>query len=151
MKRLGTVLLSVFLMGLFVSIVHAQEWFITNQATITWDAVTELHDGTVIPEVDIIEYRIWLSNANIDPDKANPIEVGTTSELVYVVTLNTEGRFFVGLQTIRKTLMGLAAEERVVGESEVGWSDNPAIVKDGLIFGLQYFLPPAVPCGVTLL
>ena len=89
---------------------------------------------------------MWLVDADTDPDKANPVRVGTTSETLYVVTLNVEGRFFVGLQTLRK-----ASDGTLLGESGIGWTDDPVIAADGKIFGLQYFLPPANTRGVGLL
>lgn len=141
-------LITVFLVSI-CSVVYSQEWHTTNQATITWDAVTGAEEGAPYPETDVIEYRVWLSNAITDPDKTNPVEIGITAELVYVVTLNVEGRFLVGLQTIRKQQQG--SELVLLGESEIGWSDDPEIVADGRIFGLQYYLSPPPPRGVSLL
>lgn len=126
--------------------VHSQEWHIANQATITWDAVTTLANNATIPESNTIEYNVWLSNADTDPDKLNPVAVGTTSETLYVVTLNVEGQFFVGLQTVRKS-----SEGTLLGESGIGWTDDPAIAANGDIFGLQYFVPPANAFGVGVL
>lgn len=146
-KKISTMIM-VLLLALPLSAL-AQEWHTLNQATLTWAAVTNLSNGDPIPESDIIEYRVWLSNAITDPDKVNPVEIGVTAEDVYVITLNTEGRFFVGLQTIRKRQQG--AEVVVLGESVIGWTDDPDIAINGEIFGLQYFLPPDCPRGVGLL
>jgi hypothetical protein len=150
MKRCNFFVLScVFIVFFLVSIctsAHSQEWHVANQATITWDAVAVLSDGSAIPTDNLVEYRVWLVNADTDPDKANPVRVGTTSETLYVVTLNVEGRFFVGLQTLRKSSDGT-----LLGESGIGWTDDPEIAADGIIFGLQYFLQPANTRGVGLL
>ncbi|MCK4525913.1 hypothetical protein KAW18_00975 [candidate division WOR-3 bacterium] len=150
MKKLFLILvLAVFL----VSSVSAfgQEWHTVNQATITWSPVTGAEGGTPFPETDVIEYRVWLSNAVTDPDKTNPVEVGITEETMFVVTLNVEGRYFVGLQTMRSILMGPDDEKKLVGESRIGWSDEPEIALDGNIFGLQHYLPPLPPYGIGLL
>lgn len=150
MKKLSLILvLAVFLVFSISISAFGQEWHTANQATITWDAVTGTEGGTLFQETDIIEYRVWLSNAITDPDKANPVIVGITPELLYVITLNTEGRFFVGLQTVRKQQQG--SEIVLLAESEIGWTDDPEIVVDGNIFGLQYYLPPPPPHGVGLL
>lgn len=141
-----TCMLIVFFLFSICTSVHSQEWHVANQATITWDAVTELSNGTVIPGDNIVEYRLWLSNADTDLEKANPVEVGITSETLFVVTLCVEGRFFVGLQTLRKSSDGT-----LLNKSVVGWTDDPAIVANGETFGLQYFLPPANARGVGLL
>lgn len=135
----------VFFLVAIYTLAHSQEWHVANQATITWDAVAVLSDGSAIPTDNLVEYELWLVNADIDPDKANPVRVGTASETLYVVTLNVEGRFFVGLQTLRK-----ASDGTLLGKSDIGWTDNPEIVANGETFGLQYFLPPASTRGVGL-
>ena len=127
----------------FSTVAFSQEWHTANQITITWDAVTEMQGGFAIPETDIIEYRVYLSNAVTDPDKTNPAEIDVTGELFYTIILTDEGRYFVGLQTIRKL-----ADGEVIGESYIGWTDDPAIVLDGVTFGIRYFLPPMVPVGL---
>jgi hypothetical protein len=143
-KCLAILLFTIAIFG-FLSLAQSQEWHTANQATITWDAVTELQGGIAIPEDDIIEYRVYLVNALTDPDKENPAEIGTTAEIIYVITLNVEGKYFVGLQTIRKSADGIC-----IGESIIGWADDPVIAANGAIFGLQYFLPPDVPHGVRI-
>lgn len=135
----------MFLMVLGAVQVNGQEWHTMNQATIAWDAVTEMQGGELIPETDIVEYKVHLANATTDPDKTNPAEIGTTAETTYTITLNTEGKFFVGLQTLRMT-----SDRTSVSESVIGWSDDPEIAKDGNIFGLRYFVPPLPPCNVRV-
>ncbi len=104
-----------------------------------------MQGGAAIPETDIIEYRVYLANALTDPDKTNPTEIGITVETTYVITLNTEGKFFVGLQTLR-----MISDRTFITESVIGWSDDPEIVKDGAIFGLRYFVPPLPPTNVRV-
>jgi hypothetical protein len=138
-------LIVFFLVAIYTS-AHSQEWHVANQATITWVAVAVLSDGSAIPTDNLVEYELWLVNADTDPDKANPVIVGTTSETLYVVTLSVEGRFFVGLQTLRK-----ASDGTLLGESGIGWTDDLETTTPGPTFGLQYFLPPAGARGVGLL
>ena len=155
MKSSKLFVFSCFLITFFLvsicTVAHSQEWITANQFTVTWDAVTELSDGTPLPEGDIIEYRLWLSNAVTDPDKTNPVEVVVTPVNTYVLTIDAEGRYFVGLQTIRKITIGADGEKQVIGESVIGWTDDPEIAAGGAIFGLQYYLPPATVCGVRVL
>lgn len=139
------ILITFFFISLCTS-VYSQEWYVANQATVTWEAVVILSDGSAIPADNLIEYKVWLANADTDPDKTNPEEIGVTSDTLYTVTLHAEGRFFVGLQTLRKSSEGL-----LLSTSGVGWTDDVMIVRDGATFGLQYFLAPANACGVGLL
>ena len=140
-KKISVVFLSLFLF--FPVLVFGQEWITTNSSVISWDAVTAMSNGDPIPDTDIIEYVVYLSNAITDPDKSNPIEIGTIDALEYTVTLNVEGKFFVGLRTLRKDAGGT-----LLGESIIGWSDDPTIVSDGHTFGIRHFLPPMVPTGL---
>lgn len=138
MKRkisLFVVLLVLFLAGIAL----AQTWHTANQATVAWDAVL-LDNGDPVPPTDTIEYVVYLSNAITDPDKNNPVEVATTTNLEQLITLNVEGSYFVGVKAVRKI-----ADGTNVGESTVAWSDDPQYVQNGQTFGLRYFLPPAAP------
>ncbi len=138
MKRkisLFVVLLVLFLAGIAL----AQTWHTANQATVAWDAVL-LDNGDPIPPTDTIEYVVYLSNAITDPNKLNPVEVATTTNLEQLITLNVEGSYFVGVKAVRKI-----ADGTNVGESTVAWSDDPQYVQNGQTFGLRYFLPPAAP------
>ena len=141
LSKLSIIFLVLFLT--FSVTAFSQEWHTANQITITWDAVTELQGGVAIPETDIIEYRVYLSNTITDPDKTNPAEIDITGDTSYVITLVNEGQYFVGLQTIRKLVDG-----EVIGESYIGWTDDPAIVSNGVTFGIRHFLPPMVPVGL---
>jgi hypothetical protein len=141
LSKLGVIFLVLFLV--FSVSAFAQEWHTANQITVQWDDVTEMQGGVAIPETDIIEYRIYLANAITDPDKTNPAEIDITGDTSYVITLVGEGQYFVGLQTIRKL-----ADGTLIGESYIGWTDDPAIVLDGHTFGIRHFLPPMVPTGL---
>ncbi|MCK4826476.1 hypothetical protein KA005_62620 [bacterium] len=139
-KICGTILVLFLAMPLST---FAQEWHTVNQITVVWDAVTAMSNGDLIPATDIIEYKVYLSNTITDPDKTNPAEIGIASDVNYLITLVNEGKYFVGLRTVRKLSNG-----EVIGESVIGWSDDPAIVTDGKVFGIQHFLLPMVPTGL---
>ena len=143
LSKFGVIFLVLFLS--FAAVTFGQEWQTTNQITISWDAVTELQEGIVVPEGDVIEYRVYLSDAVNDPDKVDPVELGTTADTFYVITLVDEGQYFVGLQTIRKL-----ADWEYTTESIIGWTDDPAICSGGNIFGIRYFLSPLIPTELRL-
>lgn len=135
----------VMLLLFFSSLTEAQEWKTANQVTVAWDAVTVKQDGEAIPAEDIVEYTLYLSNAVTDPDKSNPVEIGSTRELQYTITLNTEGKYFAGIKS-KRIVVNADQTEEVVGESEIVWSDDPAVAPNP--FGLRYYLPPASPSGL---
>lgn len=115
------------------------EWRSTNQATVAWDAVTTLADGSALPAGHYVHYRIYLANAMTDPDKTVPAILGETAELQYTMTLNTEGKYYVGVQTVRYD-----ETDAEITVSDINWSDvngeytpNP--------FGLVHYLAPEAP------
>jgi len=126
---------------LYASIAHTQTWVSANQVTVAWDAVTTLSDGTPIPETDTVQYNIYLASET-DVDKTDPILVGTTTETQYTITMEAEGRFFVGAQTER-----LDSNGNLLNQSSIGWSDNSTYVATET-FGVQFFLAPAAPTGL---
>lgn len=144
-KGLTLLLIVIISFALTLPLVYAQEWHVANQVTIGWSAVTEMQGGVAVPEDNIIEYKVYLANAITDPDKTNPVEIGIAAECMYTLTLNTEGQYFVGLRTLR-----MKANRTLIAESVIGWTDDPATVAGGNIFGLQYFVPPMPPQNVRV-
>jgi len=120
---------------------YALDWQKTNQATVAWDAVTTLEDGTVIPAGDVIKYNVYLANFKTDPNKENPSLLTTTPivDLQYVITLNTEGRYLVGVSAVR-----FDSEGTLLEESEVNWSDTNGEYTPNP-FGIVHHVPPGKP------
>jgi hypothetical protein len=131
----------IFVLCFIWGVALAQTFFTANQSSIEWDAVTTNASGDPIDPAQI-SYKIYLANANTDPEKANPVEVGTATAPSATITLNTEGKYFVGVSTVR-TVGG-----EVVGESEIAWSDDAASVPAGGEFGVQFYEPPSKPGGI---
>lgn len=132
--------LSLFVVVLVLSIpgfVSCQEWITANQVTVVWDPVTKFDNGQPIPADDIIEYIVYLVRSS-DIEKVDPVAIWTADSTEYTITLGVEGRWFVGLQTLRKDSSGT-----ILSRSIVGWSDDPLIVSEGRVFGLCYYLAPA--------
>lgn len=150
MKGIKFFMASLFLIVFFLvsicSVVHSQEWVTANQVTITWDAVIAFENGDPIPATDIIGYGVYLAR-EADTDKIDHIHLGVTTDTLYTITLDKnlpEGRYFVGLKTIRKL-----ADGTHVAESIIGWTDNPDIVLDGKIFGLSHYFIPMMVNGIS--
>lgn len=125
-------------MMLCVASANAVDWKKTNQFTVQWDAVTTLSDGSALPSGSSIKYEIFLANADTDANKTNPSLITATpiSGLSYTLTLNTEGRFLVGVRTLR-----FDSNNERAAESDIGWSDDINIAPNP--FGIYYVLIPA--------
>lgn len=136
------VFLTILLIGFVSNAMADISWRTANQMTIGWDAVTTIDDGTAIPEGSTIEYKIFLSNAMTDPGKTNPVQIAQITGNEYTVTLNIEGRYVVGIQTIRKI------GNEIVSESIMSWSDMIDVTENGVAFGAQYFKNPANAKGL---
>ncbi len=107
----------------------------SNQSTVAWNAVTTDTDGDVITGVT---YKLWLANADTDPDKASPVEAvdgdGDTSNTEAIITLGTKGRFFAGCQA-------------VLGDqvSDINWADEIENQENTPLWGLRFAVPPHAP------
>lgn len=129
------IVLLTFIASIF-SFAEEPMWYTANEKTVEWDAVTETVDGDPIPADQTVKYFVYLVNAITDPNKTELIRVGSTKTLSKTITLDTVGRFFVGVKAV--TMSG----EDIVGESVVAWSDDSQYVSEDGIFGLQCFSSP---------
>jgi hypothetical protein len=75
---------------------------------------------------------VFLKNAVTGGD---PVEIGSTDQTQYTVTLNTEGKFFVCVSAILSD-----ADGNVLGESAINCTDDPANCANGEDFGIQFFI-----------
>lgn len=97
MKTLTLIAGILFLM---VGVCQAQTWHNLNQFTCAWDAVTTDADGDPLPADGVLHYKLYLANADTDPDKANPTEVADVTILETTITLNTKGRYYIGVRAV---------------------------------------------------
>ena len=119
-------------LSLLVRSAGAQEWLPTNQMTVGWDAVTQTTEGSPLTPEEV-QYRVYRA----DPLKTNIEVVGTTALTQYTITFETEGRWLVGVQSLR------FAGADLVGESSIIWSDDPEVLAAGQDpFGVIRFAPP---------
>jgi hypothetical protein len=137
LKKPFKILPIIMLVLLIAGLASAQTWHTANQQTVAWDAVTEKTDGTPLDPAEV-SYRVYMYNAVSDPNHAAPVKLGDTAETQYLITLGVEGKYFVGVSTIR-TVDG----EEI--ESEIAWSSDPAYD-----FGIRYYLAGKKPGGLNL-
>ena len=130
-----TMLMCMFL----VTSADALTWHTANQATVGWDPVLSLTDGTLLPSGTVVEYEVFSA---ILVDKSDMVSMGRTADYTKAITLTREGGNFIGVKAIR--VEGSAD----VSESTISWSDNSAVCANGEDFGIQFYLIPAFPMGI---
>ena len=143
MQKLKTLVITAILILFLTPYAGSLEWQTANQITIGWDAVTTLPDGDPLPVGNTIKYNVYLVNSVTDPDKTNPVLLNSEpiSELRYTMTLNTEGKFFVGVTAVRYD----GAE--LVGESTTNYSDINGVMTPNP-FGVRYYVIPNPPANL---
>ena len=128
----------IFITFLLVSIcfsMYIQKWYIGNQHTIEWGAITAFSNGDTFPKNYVIEYEIFLVDFETDPGKTKPIKIGNTQKTNFIIKLNKPGKFLIGLKTVCKNQDGY-----VLAESGIGWTDGVKSVDSELTFGLHCFM-----------
>lgn len=85
---------------LLASVCQAQTWVNVNQLTCTWDIVTTDGDGDPLPADGVLHYKLYLANADTDPTKTSPVQVADVTTLEATITLNTKGRYYVGVKAV---------------------------------------------------
>lgn len=129
MKRLLLALLVVLALAVTA---QAQQWTTANQVTVSWDVVT-VQSGTV-------SYKLYSRLASGGPE----VFISTVTALSAVVTFQAEGRYFLGVRSVRN-VDGVELEA-----STISWSDNPAVCQGGVTFGVQYYTLPAPVGGIRI-
>ena len=118
----------------------ATAWTVANQSTVRWDAVTKLANDTPIPAGDTVAYRVFTKKDGVAGDGT---QVTETAELQYTITFPDEGRWLVGIQSVRAP----QANPTDLQRSIVVWSDNADPLLVPVPFGFIYYLTPAEPGG----
>lgn len=113
----------LFLFG-FVGIASAQQWVTVDSINVLWDPVT-VSSGTV-------SYKTYFRSASGGPETF----FSTVTTPQATITFTVEGRYFVGVKSIRN-VDGIELES-----STISWTDNPAVVQNGVTFGVQYYSLP---------
>ena len=144
MRHFAIILLVFLLVGFFVFPAGAQtiNWSAANKAVVAWDPVTQTINDTPFPAEDTITYKLYLLKDGADP-AADAIFVDETDQTTYTLTLDTEGRWLAGVQSVRQP-----AGETVKQESAIAWSSDPVYTNQNP-FGFVYYEVPKPPGGLT--
>lgn len=129
MERLISIFVILFLLmtaGIVV-VAYGDQMHPANQRTIAWD-----------PAENATGYRVYARKIG----SQEPILLDETDRAEFTATLDTEGVYRLGVRSIRREVVN--DELTTVAESEIAWSDDPAVCAAGEIFGVYYFLPPPV-------
>jgi len=141
MKKLF-ILATVVMLLVFGGVVLGQDWHTANQVTLMWDEVTTTTHGETIPTTDIVKYKVFIKNAITGGDS---VELGEVSATEYIITLNTEGSYYLGVSAVR-----YSSENVLLSESIICWSDTTECTEGEEPFGVRYWLPPAETGGLRL-
>lgn len=125
MKKLFLIVFLVFGLSFVAS---AQIWHPVNQVTVGWDAAN-LATG----------YKVFTKSV----DGAIEKEVGATAELSYTITFLAEGRYFLGVQSVREV-------DEETFHSTISWSDNPEVCSGSQSFGAIYYELPDAAIGLKV-
>jgi hypothetical protein len=118
-------------------------WHNATDATIAWDAVTELEDNTPIPVTDIIEYQVFIYEQRFG-SKDNPTDQGIVTDTQKTISFTT-GKWIVGVQARRMVPADTGGANYELAEvSAISWSDIPANCLNNQDFGIRVFKKPKV-------
>jgi hypothetical protein len=144
MKRIVLTILLIALIGLagFIGNANAQDWYMPDKSTVSWDAVDAYKNGTAIPSGDVVSYEVFIRPRDTEPTENNAVKLGTTTTTDYTISFQNEGFWFAGVRAVRFDGNGTR-----LSESVIAWSDDSNSVKD-TTFGFKFFYPPAMPGGL---
>lgn len=125
MKKL---LLIAFLVFGLAFVVSAQVWHPVNQVTVGWDAANLA-----------TSYKVFIKSVDGTIEK----EVGATADLTCTVTFQEEGRYFMGVQSVREI-------DEEIFHSMIVWSDNPEVCANSEAFGAIYYELPDATGGLKV-
>lgn len=140
MKKLLLIVVVVVMAMLCANAAMAVDWIGTNQATVAWNEVTQNESGGAFPAGDTITYRVYTKSLPNGPDTP----VGDTAQLQYTLTFSQEGRYVVGVQTVR---VPEGQTEELV--STIVWSDSTDTAAVPNPFGIVYYERPSSISGLS--
>lgn len=139
-----TIIITLICLMVMAPVAAFAKWVTANQVTVSWDA----NDTSSIEEGERLVYRVYLSNVVTDPDKTNPAIIGDTAETSMVLTLAEKGRYMAGVEAVLQVLGEDGTTWEDVAHSEISWSDDPTVTKDGIVFGVRFYPAPKKPVGI---
>ena len=132
-KKLALVFALLLLLAPVVAL--AQTWYTANQATVAWDPVAPIATG------DVIKYQVYTKVGT----SGTPAKVGgeiTATQLA--LTFSIEGRYFVGVQTIRYP----TGETVGIPSATTAWSNVAADCAAAGPFGIVFYVAPPAATGL---
>lgn len=142
MKKL-TILITILLL-IALPINSYAVWVTANKVSVTWDP----NDTSLLDTDERLVYRVYIANLKTDPEKINPSMIGETEETTMLATFVDKGKFLAGVKAVLQVLGEDGVTWEDVAESEMSWSDDPTVTKDGIIFKIRYYPAPNKPAGL---
>jgi hypothetical protein len=112
---------------------RSQTYYPVDSLSVAWDVVT-------VPAGSTVDYRVYTRFSTQTP--ADAVLRSTVSVPAATVSFASEGRYFIGIQAVRK----VSGTE--VSSSTVSWSDVSANCQGGVTFGAVYYTAPSAPTGL---
>lgn len=128
---------------LMAGVCQAQTWHNVNQFTCTWNVVTTDIDGDPLPADGVLHYKLYLANADTDPDKVNPIEVVDVTVLEATITLNTKGRYYIGVQAV-----WVYTDNSTLADA-INWADKIENQEGYDLWAIRHHVSPKPPKGLA--
>ena len=132
MKRFALIFAFIFL---FAGVAYAQTWHTANQMTVAWDAVPPVAAG------DVIKYQVY---TRIGTSGTGSPVGGEITATQLVVTFSTEGRYFVGVKSIRYP----SGETVGIPSVTTSWSNDASVCAAAGPFGIVYYAAPQAVQGL---
>lgn len=114
---------------------QAQTWHTANQGAVAWDAVAK------IQPTDTIKYQVYVRSDLVSAGQPVGGEITATQQ---AVSFSTEGRYYVGVKSIRY----VEGESAGIPSATTAWSNNAADCAAAGPFGFAYFVAPPTPGGL---
>ena len=123
---------------IFAAPAMAQTWYTANQVTLAWDAVPK-----VLTTDQSNKYQVYSRNDLVSLGSKIGGEITATQ---LVVSFTTEGRYYLGVETIRYP----AGETVGIKSATKAWSNVSADTSNNP-FGVMFFAAPSGASGLRLI
>ena len=132
------ILLSILIL-LYSSTCFSLDYITTNKAKISWEAVTTLESGEVLPQGSVIKYMVYTMNQSSINQEIKEVPYSSTfdgSQTSCIITFTEEGKYIIGIKALR------IINSSTTCESKIAWS-NDEVATNNKTFGVQYFSSPS--------
>lgn len=122
---------------------NAVDWKTANQVTLAWNPATSMGGGAAIPEGDVVSYEVF-TVPEIGDKALDRTPEGETLSTEMVISFIEEGRFYLGVRAVR------SKNGQRLSQSEIIWTDDPSVMKDGKAQGVIFFRVPGEPLALEI-